>query len=530
MERVYRKIVILLLIFGFNISLAQKENLTFDSYTPKYTSENSPSLLICKSIIEFESIDSMQLKIFTNYIKLGDSLLVKTLDSNFTTKISNNLEDYEINIDSSYLSLIQNKIAIFYIPIVDNLNDEINFEISLFSNKRRIYKISSLEVNDEGEYLSPAIINPYKENPEKSQALKFNKNASFTFGAPLNISDSNKISLWTKTDTLSNFGVALLNPITKDTLLKIFTDKFGIFRMNNSNFANVSSEIFAFPNAWNNITLSINPNTTALIINSQKSIEKENLNSFPDSVLVDIYSIESNNNLFIKDIEIETKSYDSVTTLKKYNFEEGESFEDFPSFYDSKNCEIAKTEFPVLISPPEINISITSVYTTLEWFNNSDSDLKFFILQKSLGFGSFTDLYSVENPEKGKHYFYDDYNSDNKSVVFYRIKQIDKNDDAVYSRQVKVGKAKIKDFEVEQNYPNPFNPSTSIKINVIIPGYFQIGIYDLVGKEIAVLHQGTLTEGYHTFNFEPKDLPSGIYLLRVKSLNNTVVRKMIFTK
>ncbi|HEX2868219.1 MAG TPA: alpha/beta hydrolase-fold protein [Ignavibacteriales bacterium] len=85
-------------------------------------------------------------------------------------------------------------------------------------------------------------------------------------------------------------------------------------------------------------------------------------------------------------------------------------------------------------------------------------------------------------------------------------------------------------FELKQNYPNPFNPSTTINFTVPEAGKYSIRIYDMLGREVALLAQRDFTQGSYSFNFNGQSLPSGIYLYRLEGKNISLSRKMALLK
>ncbi|GEM_PF-3122155 len=70
-------------------------------------------------------------------------------------------------------------------------------------------------------------------------------------------------------------------------------------------------------------------------------------------------------------------------------------------------------------------------------------------------------------------------------------------------------------FSLEQNFPNPFNPTTMIRYNVPTLSTISIKIYNLLGEEISVLVDAVQSPGEHTVEWNPIDLPSGIYFCRL---------------
>ena len=52
-------------------------------------------------------------------------------------------------------------------------------------------------------------------------------------------------------------------------------------------------------------------------------------------------------------------------------------------------------------------------------------------------------------------------------------------------------------YFLSQNYPNPFNPSTKIRYGLPKEGFVKITVYDIIGKETAILVNGLQSAGYH---------------------------------
>ncbi len=85
-------------------------------------------------------------------------------------------------------------------------------------------------------------------------------------------------------------------------------------------------------------------------------------------------------------------------------------------------------------------------------------------------------------------------------------------------------------FTLSQNYPNPFNPSTTIKFSVPQTGIVSLKIYDVTGKETAVLVNELLKPGSYSFDFNASGLASGVYFYRFIANGFTDVKKMILIK
>lgn len=93
-------------------------------------------------------------------------------------------------------------------------------------------------------------------------------------------------------------------------------------------------------------------------------------------------------------------------------------------------------------------------------------------------------------------------------------------------------------FSLEQNYPNPFNPNTSITFDIGKLSYVKLAVYDIAGKEVAVLADYSFHRGRYTINFDATGLASGVYIYRIfandvlqgTTQNFTDTKKMIIVK
>jgi hypothetical protein len=86
------------------------------------------------------------------------------------------------------------------------------------------------------------------------------------------------------------------------------------------------------------------------------------------------------------------------------------------------------------------------------------------------------------------------------------------------------------EFYLTQNYPNPFNHETVIEYQLPLKGKVTVTVYNILGNEVAVLAQGEQEAGTHRIVFNGSDLPSGIYLYRLKTTNIMETRRMILLK
>ncbi|MBN2200957.1 T9SS type A sorting domain-containing protein [bacterium] len=85
-------------------------------------------------------------------------------------------------------------------------------------------------------------------------------------------------------------------------------------------------------------------------------------------------------------------------------------------------------------------------------------------------------------------------------------------------------------FALEQNYPNPFNPTTTISYAVPKASDVRLTVYDMMGREVAVLAEGRKSPGFYSVEFDGKNLASGIYFYRLKAGSTVLKQKMVMLK
>ena len=86
------------------------------------------------------------------------------------------------------------------------------------------------------------------------------------------------------------------------------------------------------------------------------------------------------------------------------------------------------------------------------------------------------------------------------------------------------------EYFVNQNYPNPFNPSTTIRYGLPENAFVSAMVYDLLGREVAILFEGMQVAGVHDLVFDASRMTSGVYLYKVQSGDMSIMRQMLLVK
>ena len=86
-------------------------------------------------------------------------------------------------------------------------------------------------------------------------------------------------------------------------------------------------------------------------------------------------------------------------------------------------------------------------------------------------------------------------------------------------------------YSLKQNYPNPFNPLTKIVFELPASSHTTLEIYDLSGRRVAILLNGTLLPaGKQEVVFDATTLPSGTYFYRLKTGTFSETKKMLLAR
>ncbi|TSC52578.1 MAG: fibronectin type III domain-containing protein [Parcubacteria group bacterium LiPW_41] len=85
-------------------------------------------------------------------------------------------------------------------------------------------------------------------------------------------------------------------------------------------------------------------------------------------------------------------------------------------------------------------------------------------------------------------------------------------------------------YSLSQNYPNPFNPTTTIAFTVPMSTRIELSVFDMLGREIAVLVNEEKPAGEYSVKFDASTYASGIYFYKLKTDNNLITKKMLLLK
>jgi hypothetical protein len=94
----------------------------------------------------------------------------------------------------------------------------------------------------------------------------------------------------------------------------------------------------------------------------------------------------------------------------------------------------------------------------------------------------------------------------------------------------RMGNAIPEHFYLAQNYPNPFNPTTELRYGITRAGHVTLTVFDVLGREVAVMVNGERSPGIYALNFDGSALSSGLYFCKLTTPEGVQTRKMMLMK
>ncbi len=85
-------------------------------------------------------------------------------------------------------------------------------------------------------------------------------------------------------------------------------------------------------------------------------------------------------------------------------------------------------------------------------------------------------------------------------------------------------------FGLLNAYPNPFNPTTTIQYDLPEETHVRIAVFDLLGREVALLVDGQRSAGRYSITFDATGLQSGMYLYRMETPQFKQIKRFILLK
>jgi DNA-binding beta-propeller fold protein YncE len=92
------------------------------------------------------------------------------------------------------------------------------------------------------------------------------------------------------------------------------------------------------------------------------------------------------------------------------------------------------------------------------------------------------------------------------------------------------GEVIARTYDLSQNYPNPFNPVTTIPFAIYKKAHVELKVYDVQGKLIDTLVDGSMNAGDHSIKYDANHLATGNYFYQLKVEGHILTKKMILVR
>ena len=188
----------------------------------------------------------------------------------------------------------------------------------------------------------------------------------------------------------------------------------------------------------------------------------------------------------------------------------------------------------------EIPVELTSFAASvqenkvvLNWATATETNNQGFEIERKLFGSNYEKIGSVTGfgtTTEPKSYSFKDENVTSEKYS-YRLKQIDFDGTFEYSNVIEVEvDFTPKEYTLYQNYPNPFNPSTTISFSIPEGSFVTLKIYDMLGREVAILISEELSAGTYSQQWNAVGLAGGIYFYSLQAGSFVETMKLVLLK
>jgi len=85
-------------------------------------------------------------------------------------------------------------------------------------------------------------------------------------------------------------------------------------------------------------------------------------------------------------------------------------------------------------------------------------------------------------------------------------------------------------ISLSQNFPNPFKDQTSIRYYLAEQSSVSLSVFDITGREVAILINEIQNAGNYQATFNAARLESGVYYYQLQAGDDIVTKKMMIFK
>jgi hypothetical protein len=407
----------------------------------------------------------------------------------------------------------------------------------IFSEKENVYNLS---------------FKYYQKFPTAEYSAAFSQDSYLNIPLVYDFENKLAIEFWIKVKNSFSTFMKIINWETNRTqyFLSLSSNQMIVISSNDNELLTIKP-FFISENVWYHFNFILEKQTSEIVFFCEglelsrfkvnNYLEFDNLvlhfqNETPNSEFyldqLRLINLKNSYNAISRNKNYPDYSNDSSNVIFQMNFSENELANHLSNktiFYEK--IRFAKSDAPLFPRAPKVSVKVLNNFYEIEWNGGSYKDADYYILERAIGNGEFKEA-GKQPTDKSEEKVYSLISEilNQSDILYFRIKQINKNGSVVYSDAVKVGQGIIEDVILGQNYPNPFNPVTLIEFELLMDSDVELKVFDLSGKEIALLHKGYLARGVHQFKFDASGFTSGIYLYQITTPLSSQTKKMILAK
>ena len=199
----------------------------------------------------------------------------------------------------------------------------------------------------------------------------------------------------------------------------------------------------------------------------------------------------------------------------------------------TKAPDLGAYEAPSSVIPVELtrfSAEATAGIVHLTWQTASETNNAGFQIERRHEETKWTQIGFVEGAgtrsEVKTYAFEDDGLPSGQSTFAYRLRQVDFNGAAAYSNVIDVALPAPTELRLQTPYPNPAARRVTIGFAVPLPTAITFALYDVMGRRIVVLDQGEVSPGEYVRSLDVSGYANGLYLLRLKTEQGVVSKKV----
>ena len=196
------------------------------------------------------------------------------------------------------------------------------------------------------------------------------------------------------------------------------------------------------------------------------------------------------------------------------------------------------TDVATSIELSKFTVSGKKDHIAIYWETLSQTENSLFILERKTDGSDWESIYEIQGA--GTNSTKISYNFQDKEIIpdinySYRLSDISYSGEVTYSEIINAAlednaSLALDNFELNSVYPNPFNPSTTISFKLSKETKLSVKIYSSNGILVEDIYNGYTQAGNYSLNWRPKNISSGIYILKINSKENYISHKLLYLK